>query len=1194
MKRKIYFILALMVVTITTLGAEENREINSENEVEIDLNSDTLTSTDGVNVRYGALKVKAFEARRDKEQNKAYIPGEFFLQVDEPTGQLRMDSRDGEFDLNGDRGTFGKSFGYLEVGKVTGAEKPNDRIYFGGDKSEYINGKTYLRNAWFTTDPKVLTTRDPLTAGYHLQSDTIVVEPDKQVTFKNSNLFIGDNDVIPFSLPWYRFNIRQGSEVPLFPSWGNDDDYGWYITSGVLYGDKDSKFKGGFAPKYGDQIGLMVGRMENWYKFDKIGESRLNINDWLIDKKRDDNDPERSFNRWDVNYTHRYSGEYGHFNLDYKNATYNMIPVLDDAIDEHFRGTKPTPGWKYVNGVPDKGGNLGFYTLDTELKNLGENKDITLKSKVNLVSDKDVYGVIVADQLDDMDYGASKDHDLTSEVSLEKNNDRYAVGGYYNYLYDMDPGSSKDDLQSRAEDFGFNFTDKKYNVNLTYDEKNGDKYRPLNSWERDPNFSKLDNYNAYGQEYDYTPWTVSQYDIYDSRDAKISAGRYNLYGDVDYKVGFDHSFTEQELSLQNDPFREKALLDGAIKSSNLRDAEYNRYENIIYNKTTENRGYVDFFYNNTKLTLAGGDTKEEIWDREGIYNKEAWTTGSYKVYKNESNFYEAGISNDKLELGALGNLGVYGNVRVDQYDKGYDQVANKEMSTDDESVRYRVGFTHDIALFDNTADRNRTTDLVLNNRLTYMYQDYSYNSGDFSKDYRLRHKENINQVSDKVSFEVGNTETIYTIDYKNIERASTGDKKGESYNHKLDFLLDDESTLGFEYGQDKRYTDKNLKDENHNDLTFENYGANYRYRNNYFYFKNQQIDSSIWEIEGVDNAKEKIDENIFGYTYRFGENKLNLEYTEGKDKREENNAQVIDLKNKIYSLGFINGGDVEHSYKVSYEDYKSQGAWNSSLDNYNSDVIYLSYSYKDKRFSDEELVSYASSEYDKAPNELTSNEIERVRQILQDRENSRSTRRFNLNRIIDDRTYFGDYKRGFHASLMMQRNEARYDQTDDYLRSLEELEGRLFYSYNRVGVGYIYNQKSGYSNYTDLASWKDTDREHEFSLHAKVGKPSEGWRTKAYVKFYDQLSGQGAAGRSTFDGFGIEIGKEFGYYEWAVAYERDYSYRTKDYEWSTAIQFKLLTFPTSNIFGIGATTDKDKKTSPDTYLFDGIKIDDID
>ncbi|MGL4898401.1 MAG: hypothetical protein ACRC31_08350, partial [Cetobacterium sp.] len=403
---------------------------------------------------------------------------------------------------------------------------------------------------------------------------------------------------------------------------------------------------------------------------------------------------------------------------------------------------------------------------------------------------------------------------------------------------------------------------------------------------------------------------------------------------------------------------------------------------------------------------------------------------------------------------------------------------------------------------------------------------------------------------------------------------------------------------GLEYGSDKRFTDYNKKDENHNDLTFENYGANYRYANNYFYYKNRRIDSSIWEIENVNNAEEKIREDVYGYTYDFGKNKLNLEYIQGKDERDELGAKVINTKNKTYSVSYLVGGDVEHLYRASYEDYKNAGEWNPTLSRYNSDIVYLAYTYKDKRFTDAELVSYASSEYNKTPDQLSQVEIDRIRQVLEDRENSRA-RTFNLNRIIDDRTYFGDYKRGFHASLMMQRNDKRYEMTGDYLKSLEELEGRLFYSYNRIGLGYIYNQKSNYTNYgvsdEKKLDWRDSEREHEFSLNAKVGKPSEGWRTKAYVKFYDQLGGASDdSGRSTFDGFGVEIGKEFGYYEWAVAYERDYSYRTKDYEWSMAIQFKLLTFPTSNIFGLGATTDQNKKTTPDTYLFNGIKIDDLE
>ncbi|MGL5902818.1 MAG: hypothetical protein ACRCZO_09050, partial [Cetobacterium sp.] len=825
-------------------------------------------------------------------------------------------------------------------------------------------------------------------------------------------------------------------------------------------------------------------------------------------------------------YNHSYSGEYGFLNLNYQNSTYNMIPTLDDGIDNYF-GSGNNPEWEYVNGVPNKGGNLGFYNLDTELANLGTNKDITFKANLNLVSDKDTYGVIVAEQLDDMDYGASADYDLSSDVAIQKENDRYSMGAYYNYLYDMDPGSTKSDLQSRAENFGFNFNDKENKIFISYDDKTGDKFRELNSWERDPNFSKLNRKGFYGIEFDYTPWTVSQYDIYDSKDLKTSLGEYHLYKDVFYKVGYDYNEFEHELSLENDPFRREALVRS--KTNNYRDIQYNRYENIIYNRTIQNRAYIDFTRDNIKFTVAGGNTKEEILDREGIYSYNDFNKDAYRVYVNESDFYEVGLSNEKLSLGALGDLELYGNLRFDQYDKGYNDITDRELSTEDKSTRFRTGFAYDTTLFDNSDKRDRSTDLVLNNRLTYMYQDYSYDSDSkMTNDKRMFHKENVNEVSDTLVFDLGNTQTIYTVDYKDVKRASNDNKKAEVMNQKLEFLIDDENSFGLDYGLNKRYTDFNTEKENHNDLTFENYGANYRYSDNNFYYKNRRIDSSIWKIEDVKDAEERIRENVYGYTRDFGKNKLNLEFIEGKDERIEDKFEVINTKNKTYSASYSVGGDVEHIYKVSYEDYKNAGEWNKYLDRYNSDIIYLSYTYKDKRFTDEELVSYAASEYKKRPEQLSQVEIDRIRQVLEDRENSR-VRRFNLSRIVDDRTYFGDYKRGFNTSLMMQRNDKRYEETGNYLESLEELEGRLFYSYNRIGLGYIYNQKSDFENYTSTI-WKDTEREHEFSLNAKVGKPSEGWRTKAYVKFYDQLSGDsGENGRSAFDGFGVEVGKEFGY-----------------------------------------------------------------
>lgn len=188
----------------------------------------------------------------------------------------------------------------------------------------------------------------------------------------------------------------------------------------------------------------------------------------------------------------------------------------------------------------------------------------------------------------------------------------------------------------------------------------------MNSWERDPNFSKLNNKGVYDLDLDYTPWTVEEYSIYDSKNFKALLGEYRLYKDIYYKIGYDYNEFEHKLNLQNDPFREKALNN----TKNYRDKEYNRFENIIYNKTTEQRGHLDFIYDDLiTLTLAGGTTKEEIWDREGIYNKEAWSKGSYKVYINDSDFYEMGLSTSKLSLNRFGDVTLYGNIRADRYKK---------------------------------------------------------------------------------------------------------------------------------------------------------------------------------------------------------------------------------------------------------------------------------------------------------------------------------------------------------------------------------------------------------------------------------------------------------------------------------------------------------------------------------------------
>lgn len=193
---------------------------------------------------------------------------------------------------------------------------------------------------------------------------------------------------------------------------------------------------------------------------------------------------------------------------------------------------------------------------------------------------------------------------------------------------------------------------------------------------------------------------------------------------------------------------------------------------------------------------------------------------------------------------------------------------------------------------------------------------------------------------------------------------------------------------------------------------------------------------------------------------------------------------------------------------------------------------------------------------------------------------------------MNNRVNFGDYRRSFDIRLTLESKDDMREQ-EGYWDSLSKIETAVFYSQNRIGLGYTFTQEADGTNKDD---WKVTEREHEFSFHAKIGRPSEGWRLKSYVQFYDNIDGTygDGSGRRFFDEAGVEIGKEMGYYEWSLAYVREYSISTRDYEWKTALQFTLLTFPDKRLFAVGAKGDSkpDSQAKPDVHVFSGLKIED--
>lgn len=1218
----------------TQIELKKEREgaiLAGTDEVEIDLLNNTLKSKNGINLKQGDLELKAYDIRRDIEKNRAYVNGELQTLFSNEVGDLSLQSLEGgNVSLAGTDGEFYKNFGYLDVSKVTGAEAPNNNIYFGGDKIQYKDNKIFINDGWLTTDFNIMKMKDPNDAGYHFLSENIIIEPDKQITLKNSDFFLGDKSRLPFRFPWYRANIRQGSQVPLFPQWGTDDYYGWNVSWGFLYGDRGDKYIGGFAPKFADTMGVLVGRWENWYKTDNFGTMKLNVDDWLVHSKEKSLDTskldpmkdagkylehEEKKKRYRVNYTHEYDAEYGKLYFNTINATYNMIPRLEDIVVDYTNNNRF--GAKEEEGVrPDLTKTMSFFSMDADLKNLGADKDITLKSKLKLTDDKKAYALMVYDDIDDVSYGSSIDNDLFSQVELYKDNKSYKIGGYYNYLYDMDPGSTFDDTQSRAEDFGFEYLDKETKVGFSYDEKNGDRFRKLGLWERDPKLDSLLKYNSmYGSKFkaDYSPSMVKEYNEFDTKDLRVSFGEYDFTGDYKIKPGYDYYSEIRELNLDNDPLREKVI------KGNERSKQYNRFEDIIYSNFEQKRGYVDIFNDTTKFTFAGGKTEEEFWDRTGIY-----TADGYRKYINNSDFYEVSAQRDEISLDNFGEIALFGGLRYDKYTSGYNPYSNNGKgnfaSGEDSTLRTQLKLNHTMTVFNNEENRDRTIDLSMANNLTLFYQRYDYDSGsvNFGEDtngrsaeyIRLKNKDNIYQVKDSINTTVGNTETIYTIDYKRAENPATNKLNNEVVKNDLEFKIDGDKSLVLNYGEDKKYTDETLNKENYNYYTFRDYGVTYYLGDHRLSYQNNSIDSRIWDIDpkynnglNIDNAKEKIRLNTYSYEYTFGDNRLGLDFSEGRDNRRNYKTleEELDVKNQIYGVSFLDGGDVENYYRATYEIYNhnEKGARDLTLDgrNYNSqnsDIISFNYEYRDKRFSDDELRRYAEIEFDKDSNSLTPQEIYRVRDILRNRERNHVD--FKLNRsIYDDFTNMAEYKRNFRVNLMLQRNEARYKMTEDYWDSLEEIQAGVFYSQNRFGIGYEVDENADWRN----KKWGKVDREHKISLVTKIGKPSEGWTLKTYAKFYEDLTGEikqssdERARKSSLDGLGIEIGKEMGYYQWSVAFEKEYVLSARDYEWRAALQFTLLTFPSNPIFGIGADTGVDKKTKPETYMFDGLKVEDI-
>ena len=288
----------------------------------------------------------------------------------------------------------------------------------------------------------------------------------------------------------------------------------------------------------------------------------------------------------------------------------------------------------------------------------------------------------------------------------------------------------------------------------------------------------------------------------------------------------------------------------------------------------------------------------------------------------------------------------------------------------------------------------------------------------------------------------------------------------------------------------------------------------------------------------------------------------------------------------MYSVAYNIYGDVEQDFAASYKTYR-YGNNRIEDDIRNTDTYSFSYAYRDKRFEEEQLMKYATLEYEKPENEITANDIDQIKAIL-DRK-SDFYNQFELTRIKDETFRIGNYKKSLNLYVNIERNNKRYAQTGNLRNSMTSFTGGLTYTYNRLGVGYKFTEKASWKSSAGNYYWGKDSKEHEFSLFAKIGKPSQGWKVKTYAMFYENKNDTTGTRyrKKSLDSLGIEIGKEMGFYEWAISYENRYKASSKDYEWRVGVHFTLLTFPNNSLLGVGAkNTGGNTSTRPDGYLLD--------
>lgn len=1185
-KARLKYIL-FIIFTLSSYSVDNRVDVVTD-EVTIDFQNEEFVAGGGVTFVYPnadpekTAKIKAYKLKKANDKNLITASDGVIFQQ----GQNKVEAKELYFNLDNQNLIVRDGVSYVEV---SGAPELNNKIYYGGQEfvAQFPN-EAFVKNAWFTTSSKALQMKkgesDPKKVlPYHMKAKKISIFPEQKIVAYNAVLYAGKVPIL--WLPWYASSLKTDTQAPLFPIIGASNTEGTYILWGIDYGRKSNYFNGSISLKDTTKKGLYIGQLDDVYKIsgNNNNKGKLSLTDALILPKGNYE------TEYKLEHTHAYSGTYGTVNWKYSNQTINTINDVIDALENYKNGSSSSYAYSGVEK------NLSRYELSTDLKGLGPSKDMSLKSNIQYVDNKQFLQTLLSEKNSTLAKDIQTDNDVKSNIDFTKDSFLYGINLKYDYLDDLDPGSQTADTISFTNGITTGINLKKYGINVQLSEKKWDQWVSLTDAQRYSDGRYLNEVDGWAKGFSYVPFTVKKYNFY-KNEKKLSLGNYTLFnGKLNYGLDFYELEETKELSKEVDPFR---------KNLNVSDKEkeYFRDENITYTEDWSRYAKLNLTQSVYSLGLEVGEDQKKYIDRSFDDNG--------ITYENNSTYYDGQIRDRIINLKDLGKLDLTLGNRLDAFERG------------DELNKSYIKGVHDIDLYDNNGNYLRTMDLSLKNNFILSYNTYDFDKNNYNftssngianvsnendlRKYRLISQKNNLDLKDNVTLGVGNTATTYGLNLRrNYNSYDPNWLQNSGSTNSIDFKVDDKRTVYLSYGTDKNFLknsrnsastlygvldeDYFLKNKTNttnliladdikeftltrSDTTGLSRDEDYIYKDsNGNYLNLADVSTTYGNIA----TKEKSISDTLAFSYKFDDKKnIKTSYTRG-------NSSVYDYSDLAYnSKGVRNQYSIElsntdlYTLKLNFQDYKDK------VTSINDEKRFtLRYDFKKNNLpksGNEKNVELVDSTGESRLS-LTEEELMALDQKYKEEKRAEQGLGFDIMGIGEEKKDV-IYKQYYSLYIDGIRNEDYYRASNEFMDSLESLQIKGEAHYNRFKLTYDYLQTVAFATSpTSLYGISKTvsAKEHDFSVLTMIGKDSKSWKIKGEIGLDETET------RSTglLDKWSVSLGKEFDFMSTTLKYQQTWNSTYNIYDWTWSINFALLTFPDKGV-SVGESY-KNGSTSPE-------------